>query len=107
MPPAAWHAALGHDLAGEHKKRDREHRELADATRHLEHDGFERDADPIGARQRRQTQPIGDGYAENEAQKKASDDDQDFHASPVAGWPIRSRSMTKSKVTIPPIGIGR
>ena len=117
---AARHAAFRHDRAGEHKKRDRQHGEFADAARYLKHHRLERDADPIGAGERSETERVGDRHAERKAEEKGPDDDQDFHLPrlrsgvsaaplrrPAAGRPISRRSATKSRVMAPPIGIGR
>jgi hypothetical protein len=77
QPPC--HAALGHDGAGEHKKRDRQHCEFTDPARHLEHHRFERDTDPISAGKRPQTERVGNRHTESKADEECPDDDQDFH----------------------------
>ena len=42
------HAALGHDGAGQDEERDRQQRKVVHAVGRLDHDGFERQADPYG-----------------------------------------------------------
>src|SRR5207302_5600305 len=116
QPPR--HPPFGHDRPGQHEKRDREHRHLAHSVRDLEHHRLERNVDPKGAGDRRQSQRVGDRYADREAAEESENDYEKFHlgsfpaqwsaaSAACDGCPMITRSMTKSSVMTPPIGIGR
>ena len=88
---AARHPALGHDRTGQHKERDRQHGELADPARHLQHHRLERDADPVGAGKRSKAERVGDRHAQSKAGEEGPDDDQDFHLTTVRSASVQRR----------------
>jgi hypothetical protein len=73
------HAALGHDRPGQHEKRDRQHRYLADAAGKLLHHGCHRKVDPQGADQRGQRQRKRDRHANGKKQAHAQKQNCDIH----------------------------
>ena len=81
---AMRHAAFRHDGAGQHEKRNGQHRHLADAVGDFQHHRFRRNADPQGADQRAEAERIGNRHADGEAEKQRAEQNEEVHVGPAA-----------------------
>ncbi len=73
------HAAFGHDPAGEDEERNREQREIVHAVGRLEHDRFERQADPQRREDRGKAERIGDRHAEQAEDAESAEENEHVH----------------------------
>ncbi len=70
---AFGHAAFGHDRAGQDEEGDGEQREIVHAVGGLQHDRFERQADPKRGKDGGQPERISDRHAHQAQDAEAAD----------------------------------